>query len=88
MRSGLVAIIALVFTDSTPLAWFVVPAQPADATPSSALIRHFFRGRTICLAARGQKRARPAFLPVELSRTVLAFVFNARRFNLSVASTP
>jgi hypothetical protein len=38
-----------------------VPAQPVDATPSSALIRQCFRRRTICLAVLGQNLARAAF---------------------------
>jgi hypothetical protein len=39
----------------------MLPVQPVDATPSSALIRHCFRERTICLAALGQTLARAAF---------------------------
>src|ERR1700691_1587226 len=38
-----------------------VPAQPVDATPSSALIRQCLPGRTICLAVLGQNLARAAF---------------------------
>src|ERR1700691_1885685 len=34
-----------------------LPAQAVNATPSSALIRQCFRGRTICLAARDQELA-------------------------------
>ncbi len=44
-----------------PLAWLVVPAQPVDATPSSASIQQCFRGRTICLAVLRQNLARTAF---------------------------
>jgi len=32
---------------SHPTAWVTLPAQPVDATPSRALIRHCLRGRTI-----------------------------------------
>jgi len=38
-----------------------VRAQPVDATPSSALIRRCFRGRTVRLAVLGQDLARTAF---------------------------
>jgi hypothetical protein len=41
-----------------------VPAQPVDATPSSALIQQRFCGRTTCLASLGQNLARAAFLLV------------------------
>src|SRR5271168_690499 len=40
------------------LLYCVVPAQPVDATPSSALIRQCFPERTICPAVLGQDRAR------------------------------
>jgi hypothetical protein len=39
----------------------VLPAQPVDATLSSALIRQRFRERTICLAELSQNLARAAF---------------------------
>jgi hypothetical protein len=42
----------------------MLPAQPVDATPSSALIRQCFGGRTICLALLDQNPARAAFLLV------------------------
>jgi hypothetical protein len=45
-------------------AWLTLPAQPVDATPSSALIRECLRGRTICLAVLDQNLARAAFRPV------------------------
>ena len=41
-----------------------LPAQPVGATPSSALIRECFRGRTVYLAVLGQIVARAAFLLV------------------------
>jgi len=40
---------------------FSVSAQTVDATPSSALIRLCFRGRTIYLAELGQNLARAVF---------------------------
>ena len=54
-----------------------VPAQPVDATPSSALIRQCFRGRAICLAVLDQELARAVFRLVWPSLAILAFVFNA-----------
>jgi hypothetical protein len=39
-------------------------AQPIDATPSSALIRQCFRGRTVRLAVLGQNLARAESLLV------------------------
>jgi hypothetical protein len=39
----------------------VLPAQPVDATLSSALIRRCFRARTLHLAALGENLARAAF---------------------------
>ena len=38
-----------------------LPAQPVDATPSTALLRQRFGGRTICLAVPGQNLSRVAF---------------------------
>jgi len=38
-----------------------LPVQVVDATPSSALIRKCFRGRTISFAVLGQNLARVAF---------------------------
>jgi len=40
---------------------FALPAQPVDATPSSALTRQCLRRRSIRLAVLGQKRAGVAF---------------------------
>jgi hypothetical protein len=56
-----------------------VPAQPVNATPSSALIRQCLRGRTVCLATLSQNLARAAFRPVQPFQAILDFVFNARR---------
>src|SRR6266849_9783474 len=65
-----------------------MPAQPVDATPSSALIRQCFRGRTFCLAVLGQNLARAAF-PVDLTlASDLAFVFNASRVRLECCIDP
>jgi hypothetical protein len=38
-----------------------VPAQTVDATPSNALIRHCFLGRSDLLAVLGQNLARVVF---------------------------
>jgi hypothetical protein len=38
-----------------------LPVQTVDATPSSALIRQWFRGRTVRLAALGQNLAKAEF---------------------------
>jgi hypothetical protein len=43
---------------------YSLPAQPVDATPSSALIRQCFRERTSSLASFGQNLAWAAFLLV------------------------
>jgi TonB family protein len=66
------------FDGRIPLGRLVIPAQPVDATPSSALIRRCFRGSTACLAALGQNLGRAAFLLVLPWQAILAFVFNAR----------
>src|SRR5580698_6207926 len=55
-----------------------VPAQPVDATPSSALIRQCFRGRTTCLAVLALDLARVALLLVSPLPAILAFIFNAK----------
>jgi hypothetical protein len=56
-----------------------VPAQPVDATPSSALTRRCLRGRTICLVVLDQDPASAAFRLAEPQQAILAFVFNTRR---------
>jgi len=45
-------------------AWLTLPAQPVNATPSSALVRQCFRGRTVRFAVLGQNLAKAAFLLV------------------------
>jgi hypothetical protein len=44
--------------------WLTLPAQPVDATPSSALIKQRFRETTICLAVLCKNLARAVFLLV------------------------
>jgi len=62
-----------------PLVRQLVPAQPVDATPSSALIQQRFCRRTTCLASRGQIVARAALLLVYPWQAILPIVFNAGR---------
>jgi len=50
-----------VASETGPNFRLVVPAQPVDAIPSSALIRQRFLGRTISLAVRGQNLSRTTF---------------------------
>jgi hypothetical protein len=55
-----------------------VLAQPVDATPSNALIRQCFLGRTDLFDTLGENLARDS-VPADLIRQAfLAFVFNAR----------
>jgi len=62
-----------------------LPAQPVDATPSSALIRHCLRGRTICLAALGQNLAVPPGLTLASG---VSFCFQCQAGFSSVSRRP
>src|SRR5258708_27887232 len=63
----------------TPLIRLAVPAQPVDATPSNALIRQCFPGRSDpfgCTRSKPSQGSVPADLTLAND---LAFVFNASR---------
>ena len=69
-------------SEAIPLAWFVVPAQPVDATPSNTLIRQCFPGRGDLF---GCPRSKPSqgSVPADLTLTNdLTFVFNVSRVQL------
>src|SRR5882672_8517628 len=66
----------------------VVPAQPVDATPSNALIRQCFPGRSDLF---GCPRSKPSqgSVPADLTlASDLAFVFNASRVRLECCVDP
>ena len=70
-----------------PLVRLGVPAQPVDATPSNALIRQCFLGRSDlfgCTRSKPSQGSVPADLPGE--RFYLLFSMQGG-FDLSVAST-
>src|SRR5260370_1309319 len=72
----------------TGLVRFAVPAQPVDATPSNALIRQYFPGRSDPL---GRTRCNPTQVSVPADLTLasdLAFVFNASRVRLECCVVP
>src|SRR6266852_7999981 len=65
-----------------------MPAQPVDATPSNALIRQCFPGRS---ALFGCPRSKPSqgSVPADLTlASDLAFVFNASRVRLECCVDP
>src|SRR6267142_1988647 len=65
-----------------------VPAQPVDATPSNALIRQCFPGRSDLF---GCPRSKPSqgSVPADLTlASDLAFVFNASRVRLECCVDP
>src|SRR6266404_7811434 len=65
-----------------------LPAQPVDATPSNALIRQCFRGRSDLF---GCPRSKPSqgSVPADLTLACdLAFVFNASRVRLECCVDP
>src|SRR5258705_8990070 len=67
---------------------FALPAQPVDATPSNALIRQCFPGRSDLF---GCPRSKPSqgSVPADLTlASDLAFVFNASRVRLECCVDP
>src|SRR6266850_5894720 len=71
-----------------PLVRFPLPAQPVDATPSNALIRQCFPGRSDLF---GCPRSKPSqgSVPADLTlASDLAFVFNASRVRLECCVDP
>src|SRR5260370_9591970 len=72
----------------TGLVRFAVPAQPVDATPSNALIRQYFPGRSDLF---GRPRSKPSqgSVPADLTlASDLAFVFNSSRVRLECCVAP
>src|SRR5712664_3441089 len=58
---------------------FALPAQPVDATPSNALIRQCFPGRSDLFGCTRSKPSQGS-VPADLTlASDLAFVFNANR---------
>ena len=71
-----------------PLFRLALPAQPVDATPSNALIRQCFPGRSDLF---GCPRSKPiqGSVPADLTlASDLAFVFNASRVRLECCVDP
>src|SRR5258708_15604695 len=67
---------------------FALPAQMVDATPSNALIRQYFPGRSDLF---GCPRSKPSqgSVPADLTLTNdLAFVFNVSRVRLECCVDP
>src|SRR6266446_8137536 len=65
-----------------------LPAQPVDATPSNALIRQYFPGRSDlfgCPRSKPSQRSVPADLTLASD---LAFVFNASRVRFECCVDP